>query len=195
MRSLESSIEDGLSPAAGDGLESGLDKLLAALRHNYGDLVAYVRQHAARFGGDQSHARDIVHDVCLELIAAPPRQAVRTPLAFLREVSRRRAIDHYRADRARSRFIETTDVLPEVADPGCVGRNPAQLLAARQTLLVLVRAIEALPPRCRDVFVLCKIHEFGNAAAAEHLDISVKTVEKHLRLGLAHCRAALEAAA
>lgn len=188
-------MDDRLTLAPAHDFESGLELLLAAVRRHYGELVSHVRQHAARVGGDQSQARDIVHDVCVELIAAPPRPAPHTPLAFLREVSRRRAIDHYRQERTRARFVETTDQLPEIADPSSYGRNPAQIVAGRQTLTVLVRAIETLPPRCRDVFVLCKVHEYGNAAAAEYLDISIKTVEKHLRLGLSHCRAALREAA
>lgn len=184
-------MNDGLTLAPGHDLESGLDLLLAALRRHYGELISHVRLHAARMGGDQSLARDIVHEVCIELITTPPQQTVHVPLAFLREVSRRRAIDHYRREQTRNKFIETTDQLPEIADPGSLGHNPAHILASRQTLLLLVRAIEALPPRCRDVFVLCKIHEFTNAAAAEYLAISIKTVEKHLRYGLSQCRAAL----
>lgn len=188
-------MNDGLSLAPSHDLESGLDLLLVALRRHYGELISHVRRHAARMGGDQSLARDIVHDVCIELITTPPQQAVHTPLAFLREVSRRRAIDHFRREQTRHSVIESTDQLPETADPGSFGRNPAHILAGRQTLLLLVSAIEALPPRCRDVFVLCKIHEFTNAAAAEHLAISIKTVEKHLRHGVSHCRTALLAAA
>lgn len=188
-------MKEGLTLAAGHDPDTSLNSLLAALRQHYGELVAHVRQHAGRLGGDQSHARDIVHDVCIELISAPPRQTVRTPLAFLREISRRRAIDHYRRERTRHSVIETTDLVPEVADPGTFGCNPAHILAARQTLLALLDAIETLAPRCREVFILCKIHEYTQAAAADHLDISLKTVEKHLRLGLSHCRRVLEEAA
>lgn len=184
-------MSNSLSLAPRSGLESGLDHLLAALRQHYGELIGHVRLHAARLGGDQSHACDIVHEVCIELMSQPPQQAVHTPLAFLREISRRRAIDHYRREQVRNKWVESTDQLPDIADTGSFGQNPAHTIANRQTLLLLVKAIDALPPRCRDVFVLCKIHEYSNAAAAEHLAISIKTVEKHLRTGLLQCRAAL----
>lgn len=168
-----------------------LDLLLAALREHYGELVRHVRQHAARLGGDPHCARDVVHDLCVELIAAPPAQPVHTPLAFLREMSRRRAIDHYRRQATQARWIDSCDTPPDVADAGSFGCDPVLALASRQALRQLVAAIEALPPRCRDVFVLCRIHEYTQPATAEYLGISLKTVEKHLRLGLAACRKAL----
>lgn len=168
-----------------------LDTLLAALRQHYGELVRHVRQHATRFGGDPHCAHDVVHDVCVELITRPPAQAVHTPLAFLREMSRRRAIDHYRRQATQAQWLECSDAPPEIADAGSFGRDPAQTLAGQQALCLLVAAIEALPPRCRDVFVLCRIHDYTQPAAAEYLGISVKTIEKHLRIGLTACRAAL----
>lgn len=184
-------MDNSLSLIPKKDFESGLDLLLTALRQHYSELIGHVRLHAARLGGDQNHASDIVHEVCVELMTQPPRQQVHTPLAFLREISRRRAIDHYRREQVRSKWVESTDQLPDIADPGSFGRNPAHIFANRQTLLLLINAIEALPLRCRDVFVLCKIHEYTNAAAADHLAISIKTVEKHLRSGLLQCRTAL----
>ncbi len=106
-------------------------------------------------------------------------------------MSRRRAIDHYRRQATQARWIDSCDTPPDVADAGSFGCDPALALASQQALRLLVAAIEALPPRCRDVFVLCRIHEYTQPAAAEYLGISLKTVEKHLRLGLAACRKAL----
>lgn len=167
--------------------------LLSALQQHYDDLVAHVRRHVGARGGDRAVARDIVHDVCVELIETPPAGNIRLPLAFLREVMTRRAIDHYRVEQGRRAWVESVDELPECADAGSLGRDPAEILAGRQWLLHLVRAIEALPPRCREVFVMHKIHEYPQAAVAEHLGISVKTVEKHVHLGMEACRRALHA--
>ncbi|MNN85745.1 RNA polymerase sigma factor [compost metagenome] len=52
-------------------------------------------------------------------------------------------------------------------------------------------AIADLPPRCQMVFVMHKIHELSQAEVAERMGISLKAVEKHLRLGMAACRARL----
>lgn len=134
----------------------------------------------------------MVNDVCVELIEAPPAGEIRVPLAFLREFASRRAIDRYRIERGRRAWVESSAELPEVADGSVLGRDPALLFAGRDEVLRLVRAIEGLPPRCRDVFVMHKIHELRQTEVAERLGISIKTVEKHLRLGMARCRQALD---
>lgn len=59
---------------------------------------------------------------------------------------------------------------------------------AEREFQALVDAIATLPPRCQAVFVMHKIHEIPQAQVADRLGISVKIVEKHLRLGLAACR-------
>lgn len=172
--------------------QSKSERLLSAFVRHYDDLVNHVRQCIGRWGGDRAEAHDVVHDVCVELIERPPEDGVRVPLAFLRTVASRRATDRYRAELARRQWVDGTDALPDVADPGPLGRDPALLLAGRERLASLAAAIEALPPRCRDVFVMHKIHQMPQVEVAACLGISIKTVEKHLRLGMAACRQALD---
>jgi RNA polymerase sigma factor (sigma-70 family) len=171
------------------------DGLTAAFASHYDDLVAHVRRHIAYRGGDRATAHDVVHDACLELIATPPQQAIHTPLAFLREVVARRAIDRYRVESGRRAWVESSDDLPDRCDEGAAGRDPECIACGRQRLKILAGAIDSLPPRCRDVFIMHKIHELPQREVADHLGIALKTVEKHLRLGLLACSKALLAAA
>ncbi|VFR39608.1 FIG006045: Sigma factor, ECF subfamily [plant metagenome] len=171
--------------------------LVARLAGCYDELVAYVCRAAGRFQVDRHQARDTareaVHDVCLQLLKdRQVGQEARVPLAFLRTLTKRRAIDNLRQEtawrRLASRMEDTPGALSQAADETC---QPARQAAARQSLLRLAQAIEALPPRCRDVFILHKIHEWPQAEVARHLGISLKTVEKHLRIGVACCRMGL----
>jgi RNA polymerase sigma-70 factor (ECF subfamily) len=165
--------------------------LLGALVRHYDVLVAQVRRHARRWGADGSAAADVVHDVCLQLIESPPPQPVHTPLAFLRSITLRRAIDRHRVEASRARWVQSADDPEAMTDGRDDTADPARLLQARQQLHRLAHAIEALPPRCRDVFVLHKVHQMTQTEVAAHLGISLKTVEKHLRLGTTSCREAL----
>ena len=78
--------------------------------------------------------------------------------------------------------------VPELPEVEAHIPSQERQLDASQTLERLVRAVEGLPPRCQMVFVMHKIHELPQAEVAERLGISLKTVEKHLRLGMAACR-------
>jgi RNA polymerase sigma-70 factor (ECF subfamily) len=159
--------------------------LLAALVRHYDDLVAHLRW---RFG-DGWLAREAVHDVCVDLLERPRHDTVRVPLALLRRMSHDRAVDRVRAQDRERHWIDAVEQLPELP---CAQAGVADQLQARQELELLCRTIEAMPARCRQVFVMHKIHDLPHADVAQQLGISHKTVEKHLRLGMAACRAALQ---
>ena len=155
--------------------------LLSTLVRHYDELVEHVRR---RFG-ERGFAREVVHDVCVQLLEKHEKEGVRTPLALLRKITHDSAVSRYRSDRRRQTWLVAVPELPEV-DAG-IASHERQLDAA-QALDRLIHAVENLPPRCQMVFVMHKIHELPQAEVAERLGISLKTVEKHLRLGMAVCR-------
>jgi RNA polymerase sigma-70 factor (ECF subfamily) len=146
--------------------------LLPALERHYEELVDYVRR---RFSG-RGFERDVVHDLCVQLIDNPPEGDIRAPLAFLRRASANRATDWTRAEAVRNSVIDVVADLPETAvhhDDG------AQLLQGSQELAALVRIIEALPARARQVFLLHRVHEMPQQAIAEAIGISRNMVAQH----------------
>lgn len=56
----------------------------------------------------------------------------------------------------------------------------------------LWEAVNKLPERCREVFILSKIEELSNKEIAEKLNISVKTVEVQMTKALSRLRKDLE---
>ncbi len=155
--------------------------LLSTLVRHYDELVDHIRR---RFS-DRSMARDVVHDVCVQLLERGEKENVRTPLALLRKISNDTAVNRYRSDRRRGAWVEAVSELPEVA---CPAATPVSRYDTERELQLLVSAIADLPPRCQAVFVMHKVHEIPQAEVAARLGISIKTVEKHLRLALTACR-------
>ncbi|WP_343216034.1 sigma-70 family RNA polymerase sigma factor [Collimonas antrihumi] len=147
--------------------------LLVALTRHYDELVEHVRR---RFG-DKSFAREVVNDVCVQLLENPPPENKGTPLALLRHISTCRAIDRYRADAARNAWLESVAIMPDTQIHMHDGES---ILCGMQTLEALQRAVERLPSRCREVFLLHKIQEMPQQEVAEKLGISRKMVGKHL---------------
>lgn len=150
---------------------SGVE-LIGALALHYDDLVEYIRR---RFQGSQ-FARDVVHDVCLQLLEKPPQQPVHLPFAFLRRASFNRAIDRRRADSIRNTYVEVNS---EVLDLHVHELDGAAVLDFEQQLEALLAIIDALPARARQVFLLHRIHGVPQREIAEALGVSANMVTQH----------------
>jgi len=147
--------------------------LVATLAQHYDELVGYVRP---RFG-DRGFARDVVHDVCVQVLERPPAQTLRAPLAFLRRASLNQAIDRCRADDARNAVIETR---PEPPEPlASDGHDGASALEFQRHLRSLVRIVEALPPRARQVFLLHCVHGMTHQEIAQTIGVTRSMVSHH----------------
>lgn len=69
--------------------------------------------------------------------------------------------------------------------------QPDRHLANHQDLVLLQRAILALPPRCREVFLLHKFEGLSYRDIARRFGTSERTVENQISHALAVCRRAL----
>jgi RNA polymerase sigma-70 factor (ECF subfamily) len=75
------------------------------------------------------------------------------------------------------------DSLVETSSPSC-----SESLNVRQELAILFEAIDVLPPRCREIMILQKMHGLSNQQIATRMGISINTVNAQLVIGLARCR-------
>ncbi len=151
-------------------------ELLDALALHYDDLVRYIRQ---RFR-DRHFARDLVHDVYLQILDKPPRQRISLPLAFLRKVTFNRAIDRVRAESLRADYLAAASHDEQALDSW----DGARELDFEQQLHALLAIIEALPARQRQVFLLHRIHGMAQRDIAAELEISVNMVTQHFNRAL-----------
>lgn len=144
---------------------------MTTLALHYDELVDYIKR---RFHG-RDFARDLMHDVCVQMLEKPPREPIATPLAFLRRTAFNRAIDRIRAERTRQAYLQG-----HVAEYAGVDEwDGAQALEFEQQLTALLDIIHALPMRQRQVFLLHRIHGMPQRDIAEELGISVNMVTQH----------------
>ncbi|MDR0259046.1 MAG: RNA polymerase sigma factor [Comamonas sp.] len=176
------------TPPASDPPQPAHDTLGQALVVHYEELVGYVRR---RFSLGEM-ARDVVHDAFVRLTGRRPRAMAHNPLGLLHRMLHNLAVDDLRRRDARARHETACDMhaMPEAV---CPQPRPEHIVQSRQELHCLIQAIEALPPRCREVFILHKIHGLPQAEVAQLLHISLKSVEKHLRRGVQQCLQRLQA--
>ncbi|CAD0001271.1 RNA polymerase sigma factor [Flavobacterium chungangense] len=62
----------------------------------------------------------------------------------------------------------------------------------QRIIKVVNKEIETLPPKCKEVFILSKKEGLTNIEIAEHLDVSIKTVEAQITKAFSILRSSLE---
>ncbi|MDR2451007.1 MAG: sigma-70 family RNA polymerase sigma factor [Candidatus Accumulibacter sp.] len=66
--------------------------------------------------------------------------------------------------------------------------QPEAVHAAKEIFQVYRRAIDTLPPRCREAFALHVFEELSNAEIASRMGVSLSMIEKYLARGKATCK-------
>ena len=131
-------------------------------------------------------ADDLVQETFLRAFAAEAQADIKKPKAFLVTVATNLALSHV----SKKAYTET-DYLEDTGQTEILEdrRETAgdEILASRQKLLVFVRAVSMLPPRCKQVFLMRKLEGLKLKQIATRLNLSVSAVEKHVAVGLIKC--------
>jgi RNA polymerase sigma factor (sigma-70 family) len=137
---------------------------------------------------DRDTAADLAQESYVRVLAAQSAgQAVLNMRALLYRTARNLVIDQYR--RAEVRKHDDLYSLPEDQHPPAPQHlQPEQALEALQVIRAYVAAIEGLPPRCREAFVLHVFDDLSHAQIAAHMGISASMVEKHIVRGMVACK-------
>lgn len=143
------------------------------LLDHYEELVSYIQARFSR----QDFARDVIHEVCEQLLRQPPQMEVRQPLAFLRKISLNRALDVCRARKIHEASHVYGQELPEHPH----NEDGAYHLQFEQSLRTLVALIEKLPARQRQCFLLHRVHGMEQHEIAEQIGLSRNAVSQHVR--------------
>lgn len=147
-------------------------------------LEAALRKRAA----PGESVPDLVMDVFTRAYAAGPRATPDEQVRALYTAARNAAYDAYRHNRIVAASADTLADLHPEADH----RDPEAHVAARETLDAVDQALAALSPRCREIFILRRVHGQTSADIARRFGISVSAVEKHVARALRACQKALE---
>jgi RNA polymerase sigma-70 factor (ECF subfamily) len=171
-----------LAPSEIEMTEQNPPSLLAAIECHYQELTSYF----TRKFGNPSFATEIVHETYLRVRRLPTLQTINNARAYLFRVAMSLAIDSLRRERRREKYVSAEPVLPDVP---AEASSPDVTLDDHRQLVSLSQAIDELPPKCRQVFLMRKFAGIEQEEIARQLGISRNMVEKHLRKALAHCRA------
>ncbi len=167
-------------------MNGGNDKRLEELFVSGND--ALVRHLRTRVGSVED-AEDMVQEGYLRLLAQARRGrgAIANLRAYLGRSLHHLVSDHFRRqgrERASLQQPQTLSLAASAEPPA----DPERTLETRQQLERIRRAINRLPPRCRQAFILHRFHGLGYSAVAARLGVSVSSVEKYVMQALDACR-------
>jgi RNA polymerase sigma factor (sigma-70 family) len=129
-----------------------------------------------------SDTDDLIQESYFRIWSGADLSAIQTPATYLYVVLRNLLVQQ-----ARHARIVPMDRMGEIDELSIPSGEPSEdrRIAAHQELERVSRVVEALPEQCRRVFELRKVHGLSQREVAAELDISERTVEKHLAKALA----------
>jgi RNA polymerase sigma factor (sigma-70 family) len=127
---------------------------------------------------------DVVQESYLHLWRRQLTAPIRSAKSFLFKIARNLAIDSLRHTR-RSPYNGVADLAQlDVLDPK---PHAADAACTHDEIECLLDAIESLPPRCREIVILRKLHGLSQKEIAARLGIAERTVEVQGTKGLDRC--------
>jgi RNA polymerase sigma-70 factor (ECF subfamily) len=133
---------------------------------------------------------DAAQDACVRALEIAQPDAVKEPLRYVLRIARNLFIDRRRRRSREARLFEYGD---EAALRAGDMINPERILAGKQALGGVLAAIDTLPPRCRQAFLLHRFDNLNYAAIGKEMGISVSMVEKHIAEAMMRLSRALKA--
>jgi RNA polymerase sigma factor (sigma-70 family) len=160
--------------------------------HRDGVLEALSRQFRAplvRFFekriGRQSETEDLVQEVFVRLADGDRIESVQHMEAYLFKTAANLLRDRQRrlSARASDAHDPYEDEIHGLADEA---PTPERTLAGAEAVQQVVTALQELPERTRNVWLLYHVDDLPHAAIARQLSIAISTIEKHLRRANLH---------
>ena len=151
------------------------------------DLETLLKKYLRRYLTRQQDIDDVVQDIFVRAYEAEQTRIIRSPRSYLFKIAKHMALNESKR-RSHQLMVYMGDMADlDVIDSKAYGE---EALALEQRLAAINRLIADLPPQCQRVLVLRKIYGYSHKEVADRLNISVKTVEKHLTKGLQRCQEA-----
>jgi RNA polymerase sigma factor (sigma-70 family) len=129
-------------------------------------------------------SEEVIQEVYLKLFIMAKTEKPDNPVAYVYRLARNLAISRLRSQTVACRYVHAVG---EQLDDVQYNNDPQISCTEEEDKILLLAAINSLPPICRQVFVLRKLHGKSHKEIAQDLAISVKTVENHIYKGMQHC--------
>lgn len=147
----------------------------------------FIHKFLTRFFFEEQDIEDVTQETFLRAYAAEKKKTlgIEHPKAYLFRIAKNIALT-----RLTQKSKQITSYIEDLSDSSVINsvENASDEAEARETLGIYCEAVASLPEKCRQVFLLRKVHGLSHKEIAEHMSLSVSSVEKYLRTGILTCR-------
>ncbi|MGY2736174.1 RNA polymerase sigma factor [Sphingomonas sp. UYP23] len=151
----------------------------------HGDLRPLLQRFVERRLGHRADSEDIVQEIYVRLYEYRRTRSIGDVGAFCFTVARNLINDHLR----RMRRVGVAEAVSE--ELICPAPRADEILAYRERVDVLIRALKAMPALRREVFTRRRLEEQPIATIAAALGMTNAAVERHCGRAVADLRHAL----
>lgn len=124
---------------------------------------------------------DIVQETFVLSYIAARNQKIGNPRAFMTKIARNIALNYVsRSERKLNRSMEDLDE----RDMASLVDSVESRYESEERFLAFCRGVAELPVACRRVFILKKVYGLTQIEIANYLNLSPRTVEKHVEKGM-----------
>lgn len=157
----------------------------SAVSEAFVENAKFLRRYVRQFVRSYQEAEDVAQEAFIRAFVAEKKTHIEQPKAFLFQVARNVALTELKK---KSRQIyQCIDELSE-SELGTVDTSAEDQMEAIELLDTYREAVDALSPKCREVFLLRKVYGFKHREIAEKMGISISSVEKYVRQGILACQ-------
>lgn len=144
----------------------------------YFENYTYLCRSIYRFVNDEDITKDIVQDVFVKYWQKVHELHIHdSPISYIRRACINQALNHLKQKERR----ETREnIYSEETGSSRISDRPDTKYAANEASENIQKAIELLPPACKNAFLLSRYEEKSYKEIASLLQISINTVEKHI---------------
>ena len=147
-------------------------------RQHYGWLRARVMRRVA----SHCEAEDVASETFLQLTEDGGRSEIREPRAFLTTIAKRILIKLWQRQDLEQAYADTLRQMPEA-----VALSPEEHSMLVEAICQIDRALAALPLPVKTAFLLSRLDGLSYPQIAEHMGVSLATVERHMKRALLQC--------
>ncbi|WP_347887743.1 sigma-70 family RNA polymerase sigma factor [Nitrosomonas europaea] len=152
----------------------------------YSNHRSWLQRWLYRKLGNACDAADLVQDTFISVITGGYADDIREPKPFLATIAGRLVAHRWRRNQLETAYLEALAALPVELMP-----SPEAHVLALEALLEIDRALDGLPTRVKEAFLLAHLEELSYAQIAERLNVSTSSVKQYLTRANRQCLFAL----